>query len=373
MATFISDELQKIYTKLLKMIVHRSIIDEVAGPRSLLEIEFTKDTLLEPQSGKFPTSTLSVLNAAKPDALQRKNLMKDFGKIIQEILTKLRKTSLLKYGLVRTTSCLSPYNMVNKKNTSVSKFNKVVATMYDTKQLTADEADKAKDQFESFLNTEARQFQEDFLGFNMVEDRLDKFLGKWLHRNADYAALWKVMIFVFTLSHGQAQVERGFNINSDILVENLSTRSIVAQRMVYDHVNASNTSQSHDFEINHDLRISCMSAHSKYKEYLKNNKSMAEKTSEDEKLDNLLSEIEDMKRKKNSLNITIGLLQKDVDNCYDNAEKYSDNPQKMQAEVSKGNSLRKTIGQKRKIESQYEDNIAQLRKEVDGLKKKKRK
>ena len=243
--------------------------------------------------------------------------------------------------------------------------------MYDTKQLTADEADKAKDQFESFLNTEARQFQEDILGFNMVEDRLDKFLGKWLHRNADYAALWKVMIFVFTL--GQAQVERGFNINSDILVENLSTRSIVAQRMVYDHVNASNTLQSHDFEINHDLRISCMSAHSKYKEYLKNNKSMAEKTSEDEKLDNLLSEIEDMKRKKNSLNITIGLLQKDVDNCYDNAEKYSDNPQKMQAEVSKGNSLRKTIGQKRKIESQYEDNIAQLRKEVDGLKKKKRK
>ena len=132
------------------MIVQRSIIDEVVEPKSLLEIEFDKNTLLEPQSRKFPTSTLSALNATKPYALQRKNLMKEFGKIVQEIFTKLKKTSLLRYSLVRIASC-SPFNMVDKKKSSISKFGRIVTVMYDAKQLSADETDKAKDHFESFI------------------------------------------------------------------------------------------------------------------------------------------------------------------------------------------------------------------------------
>ena len=69
----------------------------------------------------------------------------------------------------------------------------------------------------------------------MVNDSLDKFFGRWFFRNEQYVSLWKVMIFVFTLSHGQAQIERGFNINADLMVEKLTSPSIVAQRRVYDH------------------------------------------------------------------------------------------------------------------------------------------
>ena len=93
-----------------------------------------------------------------------------------------------------------------------------------------------------------------------------------------------------------------------------------------------------------------MNAHSKYKEHLRQSKIQNERASEDEKIDDLLSQIEDLKRKKLSLNKTIDLLQKDADECYDKAEKFSDNPQKMQAEVSIGISIRKRIGQKRKLE-----------------------
>ena len=70
---------------------------------------------------------------------------------------------------------------------------------------------------------------------DMVNDSLDKFFGRLFFRNEKYASLWKVMIFVFTLSHEQAQIERGFHINADLLVENLTSPSIVAQRSVYDH------------------------------------------------------------------------------------------------------------------------------------------
>ena len=72
------------------------------------------------------------------------------------------------------------------------------------------------------------------------------------------------MIFVFTLSHSQSQVERGFNINDDIIVENMHNNSFIAQRNVYDHMKCNNF-QSHSYEIWQKLRASVLSAYSKYK------------------------------------------------------------------------------------------------------------
>ena len=36
--------------------------------------------------------------------------------------------------------------------------------------------------------------------------------------------------------HGQAQVERGFSVNSQLLVENLNNDSLIAQRIISDHM-----------------------------------------------------------------------------------------------------------------------------------------
>ena len=52
--------------KLLKMIVCRSRFEEATGLRSLLAVEFNKDSLSEPQ---FPTSSISALNAVKPGSI----------------------------------------------------------------------------------------------------------------------------------------------------------------------------------------------------------------------------------------------------------------------------------------------------------------
>ena len=83
------------------MIVQRSIVEEVSGPRSLLAIKMNKDTLLLILSTKLPTSSLSTVNAAKPDGLQKKNLLKDCSSVIQSILKKLNERSPLNFNLVR--------------------------------------------------------------------------------------------------------------------------------------------------------------------------------------------------------------------------------------------------------------------------------
>ena len=51
------------------MIMQKFIVEEASGSRSLLAIEMNKDTLLPILSIKLPTSSLSILNAAKPDSL----------------------------------------------------------------------------------------------------------------------------------------------------------------------------------------------------------------------------------------------------------------------------------------------------------------
>ena len=47
---------------------------------------------------------------------------------------------------------------------------------------------------------------------------------------------------VLTLFHGQASVERGFNINKAMLQPNLMSKSLTSQRLVYDHMKAHNSS-----------------------------------------------------------------------------------------------------------------------------------
>ena len=115
----------------------------------------------------------------------------------------------------------------------------------------------------------------------MVNDHFNKFFGRWFFRNENYTSLWKVMIFVFTVSLGQAQIERGFNINADLLVENLISPSIVTQRRVYDDLSVIKRTP-HGFEIKDKLLVSSLNASSKYKENLKGIKN-AEKSKNEEK------------------------------------------------------------------------------------------
>ena len=282
---------------------------------------------------------------------------------------KMKEKSLVNHELVKNASCISPSNISQKKKTSISKFGKLVTMTYENNDLTVDEADKAKDQFESFIASEVKTFQEEFSKFDTLKDRLDAFYKQWLHRNEEYSSLWKV--FVFTLSHGQAQIERAFNINSDFLVENMLPPSIIAQRRVYDHLNSLGVS-SHDYQIENDLRIQCMNANSKYKEHCKEKKKAEEVSEKKEKLNGLLANIETIKRQKLELSKTITSLEKKVSKCFDKAEEHGNDPEKMRIEVAKGNGIRKVIGEKRKQDKLYDQEVENLTKEVDELKSKKK-
>ena len=53
---------------------------------------------------------------------------------------------------------------------------------------------------------------------------------------AEYSHSWEVCQLLLRLSHGQATVERGFSVNKEVTIENLSEQLLVAQRTIVDHV-----------------------------------------------------------------------------------------------------------------------------------------
>ena len=127
-----------------------------------------------------------------------------------------------------------------------------------------------------------------------------------------------------------------FNINADLLVENLISSSIVAQRRVYYHLSVTKSSP-HGFEFKDELRVSCLKASSKYKENLKEIKNAEKSKNEEEKIDALLSNMKEIKCQKIELQRTITQLDVDAITCYKKAE--TSNNETIRAEVTKGNSM----------------------------------
>ena len=62
-------------------------------------------------------------------------------------------------------------------------------------------------------------------GFTMQKYQLDDFQCSLLGHDENYNDLFKVLKIAKIFSHGNAQVESGFSVNSDLVVENLPKES----------------------------------------------------------------------------------------------------------------------------------------------------
>ena len=102
----------------------------------------------------------------------------------------------------------------------------------------------------------------------MDKNCLDSFLIGYMKGVAKFANLWKVSKIIFTLSHGQANIERGFSVNKELLIENMKQKSLVSQRIVCDQL-SDYTNQLHEYKIEKKLFLSCKSVRMRYENHLR--------------------------------------------------------------------------------------------------------
>ena len=113
------------------------------------------------------------------------------------------------------------------------------------------------------------QKRDDFIEFHVTAEshRLHTFYWKFLEGNGPFKKLPEVFKIATTLSHGQGPVKRAFSVNKSLLVQNVATKSLIAQRMVYDHTEFNNV-RAEDVEICQTLHRTVKHARQRYSTYL---------------------------------------------------------------------------------------------------------
>ena len=173
--------------------------------------------------------------------------------------------------------------VLNKKNSEM-KFGAIYDTLFDSRELRR--CWQSKRVLSWISGYRVLPNRKTFLAFNIEKDRLDTFLAAHVYGVKKFSTLWNVMMFVFTMFYGQSNVERGFNINDDIVVENLKKESLIAQQLIYDHIHVKVVGV-HDIVLTDKLRSSCLAYSSKPKQVLAENekeKVLSEKEKTKERL-----------------------------------------------------------------------------------------
>ena len=79
------------------------------------------------------------------------------------------------------------------------------------------------------------------------------------------AQLKSILKLVLVLSHGQASIERGFNVNKTILKVNMNEKFVVARKIIIDHMQKNNLDPT-SITITKKLIVSVKAARQKYQD-----------------------------------------------------------------------------------------------------------
>ena len=195
-------------------------------------------------------------------------------------LRKIKNKSPANYRLPVAIACLDPKLISQTPIKAVKLFNEaadciVEANVYDNSSINIE---SVVHQFQVFVDENAENG--DFKNFNYKNDkhRLDTLYYRYMFGKDEFKAAWDFISKLLVISHGQASVERGFSINKHASFVNQSEDSLVARRIVRDHINY--VGGLENLIITKELLKHCKSAHAKYKarlEDIKRDKASKEK------------------------------------------------------------------------------------------------
>ena len=215
---------------------------------------------------------------------------------------QLKFNSPAKHILAVNIDCLSPELIVKDSKLAHDHFGIVLGCLKDA-NLEADNLDKAGVQFKTFAKKHKGEPAFKKFRFNDSDHRLDTLLYNALYGDKEYMHLWSVVRLLLVLSHGQASVERGFSINKYASTANQHEESLVARRVVRDHINY--VGGIREFEVTPDLIKECKNASRRYKAHLEAKKREKELQQKETQKDCIQKQIE---AKKNGIKSTKSLI-----------------------------------------------------------------
>ena len=132
--------------------------------------------------------------------------------------------------------------------------------------LSPQQCDTATTRFKAFLDEKLKMFNAGFDGFLRDCFQRDEFYFTRIGIQK-YDQVSFVLGLLLTLSHGKAAVKRGFSHNSFPLKTNMIPETVIAKRLIKDHILSSDL-KPHNFDISKSMVKAFKSAHGKYQMHL---------------------------------------------------------------------------------------------------------
>ena len=229
----------------LQLVVKEDVLQKCESGQDLLKIDLdNEDTFKKKKEFHLGFSY----------DLKRKDMVK--SSVVCNILTNVCKCVVEtikkvfeRCPLVRNAVVFNPKSILSSDETTLlKKFQHLVGLMI----MAANKANKALQQYSDFL-THFKQ-----ASVVIADIRLDDFYFKELK----ISDLFPQLSSVIKMSHGQADVERGFSHNH-VLEEDITEDSIVSKRQIKDYM-LSTGLKPHTIKVSNQMRVSCRHARQRY-------------------------------------------------------------------------------------------------------------
>ena len=301
MAPFLAEEIHKMMKDLMEKFVKKELLSNSIS--SLMEVDFSdKENHVENKNINIGFAAKGYLSKASVGDARKFEFRHQCLTCYEGILSKLKERSPIKYEFVLHLRSLSPHYIITHPNGSIKCFEKILECLINYKYLNAADCDCILKEYKSLISEIRLEHKERFSEFNLKSDRLDSLFYDLIGVNPKYKTLWNIVKMIFTLSHGQSSIERGFSINKNVSKTNMNEDTIIAERIICDGVMNELKREGCDdiskINVDKEMLKYCSRASSSYKAYLLKNKEDNKKSAVETKKVKIREELESEKNNK---------------------------------------------------------------------------
>lgn len=233
---FLAPDLMYLILSVAGRFLKHDVLDEIKTCSQLIHADLTKTTNQKDVSLGFSANKILTTSEFKKKNVSERNILEikmDAKQILIKLCSKLLEKSPVQYSLARCMVCLNPMEMALNPGSCTKLMERLLRILVDAKQIAEEKCDTVFQSYTEFLRTINKgQFE----SFDKEKLRVDVFLKEHMSRNQPI--LWEIVRKVLLLSHGQATVERGFSCNKEVIVENQKENSLIARRIIKDHIHS---------------------------------------------------------------------------------------------------------------------------------------
>ena len=328
MIVFIFKDLKKMFLSLLRITVKDSVITGKTV-QQLREIDLDKAENLIPLKDMnlgFATEAL-LKELQKKDVItakQAKDFREEARMFVVPTLKKLIEKSPHASSFVRYAAVFDPatLSLESMRKPILKRFKSLLNLLLDLNILSATQCDQATQEFQTFMDEDVKMKTLAFSSFDEETTRLDHFYFKIIMVGR-YEVLSFILKIIFTVSHEQASVERGFSLNDSVNQTNIATENVISKRLIKDYILA-NKIIVDKMDITRDMIKAYTKSHMLYVQHLVEEKKKKVLNEAEVQTSAISSDIDVLSQKRRQIKSAMQMMNDEFIECMKLAEQKND-------------------------------------------------